>query len=89
MIMRPGIHQALNMRAGAVMQLRYRLRKGERIRIDLQLRLLQKAGYRLDHQKWTDQDMADLLAFFIRSSEQGRQFGPGYIFEKWKSSEGK
>lgn len=84
-IRRRGIHRIAGRSLDSVLQLRYRLGKGQKISLETKIFFLQKAGIRLEQLRWSDQDLLSFLRFYNNTSEAARKFGPEYVLEKWKN----
>jgi hypothetical protein len=76
-----GIHQNLNINSGRVRNYRQYLSKGQRISLDLKIKLLQRAGYTvMSEPGYTRADLVDLVEFVHK---QGTALDPAYAVEKF------
>ena len=80
------IHKKLGIAAQHVRVLRYQLEKGITISLDKKHRLLRQSGWKPDAAIYTHQDLLDAVKFTIKSGNTAKQFGAGYVVEKWKQT---
>lgn len=83
MIRRRGIAKHLQLTYSHVRTLRNHLRTGKTISLDKQLRLLQKAGWRMDDKIFNQKDLVSLTRFILSSSAAAQGMGPEYLVEKF------
>lgn len=67
-----------------IKQLRYKLKNGIGVSMELKLRLLQKSGWRQPDETFSRADLVSLLKFNNRASQATRDLGPEYVIEKWE-----
>ena len=85
MIAQRAVHFTLQTSSGNVRYMRWRLKNNLAIPLDTKIKYLQLAGYRLDQFQYTEADLVNVIKFTIRTSEQARAFGAGFVLEKWKA----
>jgi hypothetical protein len=88
LIHKEGIYHQLGVRQQVITQLRWRNKHHNTVSLKTKIKYLQLAGIHLGHFQYTDKDMISFLRFWLKTSEQARQFGPEYVFEKWKTAAG-
>lgn len=86
---KPGIHHQLKIPKNNVAQYRWKLKRGKRITLDKQIRVLQKAGYRMEMFEYADKDMVEFARFILRAASSSKEMGAEYLLEKWKTKRAK
>lgn len=86
MIQQPLIQRRMRISGHHARYMRWRIRHGKKISLEIKLKYLQRAGWRLDQFKYTHDDLIDLVRFVIKTGDRARQFGPSYIVEKWEKA---
>lgn len=82
-----GINHKLGVSKSVVAQYRWKLKLGINITLDKKLRVLQKAGCRLEVYEYTDADMVKAIEYTLKASQHTRAMGAAYLLEKFKQCE--
>lgn len=82
-----GIHHKLQVKNNYVHQLRFKLKKGIHVSLDVKLRLLQKSGWRQDDKIYNRKDLVSIINFWKRSGKAARAMGTEYVIDKWHQKE--
>lgn len=79
-----GIHNKLGNTSNDVKQLRYRLKNGPAVSLQLKLQLLQKSGYKQPQNNYSKKDLIEFAKYWHKCGESTRAMGIEYALEKWE-----
>lgn len=64
----------------------YKQKNGQRISLDVKVKILKRAGLLPDGVFFSRADVISIINFTIRTSQAARDFGAAYVLEKWQST---
>jgi hypothetical protein len=76
-------HNPMGMTVGAKQQFKLHIRRGKEVKHITMRKYLRQAGYRINDEGFSENDMLEAIKFTLSSSEFTRQLGAEYILEKF------